>query len=233
MVILEAVNFDIQYTVSVKPTLTKFARLVQEEEDRNIFSFDRVHAREVIGALRKADSGLKGVLELPKLMLIGLVSEYDVFLHQLIRTGLTVQEDAVGSINRTLSLKEILTFSDIKDATNHLIEKEIDSILHEDHHEQLLAISKLFNIKIDTDDSCVRDFLEICERRNLFTHNAGVANHRYLTKCSQFRIPRDKIKMGDELSVNRDYFQKAITTTQELSIKLVQFVWRKLLPKEK
>ena len=30
---------------------------------------------------------------------------------------------------------------------------------------------------------CVLDFLEICERRNLFTQNAGIVNQRYLSKC--------------------------------------------------
>lgn len=231
MILLQYVNMDIQFDFSVGPILKKHGALIQESKDRKIYSFDRQHAREVISSLRKADSGVQGVAQLPRLVLIGLVGEYDVFLHDLIRAGLSAQKNAAASINRNLTLQELLTFSNIDEATNYLIEREIDSILHDDHHDQLLAISKLFNIKIDTGDKCVKDFLEICERRNLFTHNAGIVNSRYLGKCSQFKI-ESKCKLGDSLKVDHKYFQNAIITTQELGIKLIQFVWRKLVPAE-
>jgi hypothetical protein len=121
----------------------------------------------------------------------------------------------------------------LDEAKDFIIEREIDSILHDDHHAQLTSINKLFNIKINTDDSSVKHFLEICERRNLFTHNAGVANARYLAKCEQFGIECNSVKIGDKLTVSRRYFLSAVTTVQELTIKLTQFLWRKLLPRER
>ncbi|MFH0300296.1 hypothetical protein AAFX91_24305 [Bradyrhizobium sp. 31Argb] len=139
----------------------------------------------------------------------------------------------MGAIDRNLSLHELVNFGSIDDAANFLIEKEIDSILHDDHRDQLVAINKLFNIKIAMEDPCVKNFLEICERRNLFTHNAGIVNERYLNKCSQFKIDTSTTKVGDELRVDQKYFQHAIATTLELSIKLLQFVWRKLAPGER
>lgn len=233
LAMLHVANVELQFRFAIQPVLKKFATLAHKGSDRRIYSFDQMHARELISAIRRASSGVKGVTQLPKLVLIGLISEYDVFLHDLIRIGLTVKSDVVTTIDRSLDLQELLNFSSIKEATDFLIEKEIDSILHDDHKEQLLAVGKLFNIKIATDDPSVKQFLEICERRNLFTHNAGIVNERYMNKCTQFKIDTTRVKLGDELRVDRKYFQQAIESTQELSVKLTQFVWRKLLPNQR
>lgn len=169
MIMLHETNAELQFAFSVRPILKRSAKMIHEDNERRVFEFDRVDARQIIAAIRKAGSGVTGVRELPKLVLIGLISEYDVFLHDLIRAGLTVKSEVPGAIDRSISLNELIGFDSIKEAADSLVEKEIDSILHEDHREQLLAINKLFNIKITMDDLCVTNFLEICERRNLFT----------------------------------------------------------------
>lgn len=233
MVLLHTADMNIQYSFSIQPTLKKFAIEAYTDSQRRVFSFDREHARDILGALRKAKSGITGINQLPRLLLIGLVSEYDVYLHDIIRIGLTTQQSAAAAINRSLTLQELMSFGSIEEAKDFVIEREIDSILHDDHHAQLVAINKLFNINIDTDDRCVKDFLEICERRNLFTHNAGIANSRYLTKCAQFGVDCKSVKVGDKLPVSRAYFQNSIMTIQELTIKLTQYLWRKLSPQER
>ena len=163
MIMLHETNAELQFAFSVRPILKRSAKMIHEDNERRVFEFDRVDARQIIAAIRKAGSGVAGVRELPKLVLIGLISEYDVFLHDLIRAGLTVKREVPGSIDRSISLNELIGFDSIKEAADSLVEKEIDSILHEDHREQLLAINKLFNIKITMDDLCVTNFLDICE----------------------------------------------------------------------
>lgn len=233
MVLLHTADMNIQFGFSIQPTLKKYAVETYTDPQRRVFSFDREHARDILGALRKARSGIKGINQLLRLLLIGLVSEYDVFLHDIIRIGLTAQQSAAAAINKGLTLQELMDFASIEEAKEFVIEREIDSILHDDHHAQLLAINKLFNISIDTNNPCVKDFLEICERRNLFTHNAGIANSRYLAKCEQFGVDCKSVKVGDKLLVSRAYFQNSIMTIQELTIKLTQYLWRKLSPKER
>jgi hypothetical protein len=231
MAMLGVTAVDIQFAFAVGPTLKKHATLVEDGGDRMIYSFDRASARDVIVSIREAASGVSGIGQLPRLLLIGLVSEYDVFLRKLIKVGLATQVGLLSRVDRSLTLKELAEFSTIEEASEYLVEKEIDAILYKDHHEQLTSIGKLFNASIDTKQECVKNFLEICERRNLFTHNAGFVNARYLNKCREYEIKTDA-KVGRELSVNSEYFRQAMISIQELSIRLTQFLWRKLIPSE-
>jgi len=59
----------------------------------------------------------------------------------------------------------------------------------------------------------------------------AIVNARYINKCLAFGFDIKKTKLGDVLDVNREYFRDA--TIHELSIKLTQFLWRKLLPAER
>jgi hypothetical protein len=233
MGVLDRSKVEFQFAFKIEPTLAKYATQVFEDQTKKVFEFDRVHTREIAQSLRQATEGIAGMRQLPRLLLIGLISEYDVFLHRLIRVGLASQEGIVSRIDRSLSLKELKQFATIEDASEFLIEREIDSILHDDHFDQLSAVGGLFNIKIEMKDRCVKEFLEICERRNLFTHNAGVVNARYLKKCKEYGVGNDNLKAGDVLGVSSKYYRPAISTTHELCIKLLQFIWRKLVPTER
>src|SRR5262249_1174204 len=57
MSMLHKVNTELQFGFSIAPALSRYAKLVHEDSDRRVFSFDRVDAREIIGAIRKAASG--------------------------------------------------------------------------------------------------------------------------------------------------------------------------------
>lgn len=58
---------------------------------------------------------------------------------------------------------------------------------------------------------CVLDFLEICERRNLFTQNAGIVNQTYLSKRQGFGVDISGIKLGTALLVSREYYKEAVS----------------------
>lgn len=233
MGILTQAGIDMQFMIFVRSKLQKFGNIVSESKDRSIYSFHKTREREVFDQIVGLNSTANGIAQLPKLLIIGIVSEYDVFLRKLIRTAIFYQKHAALQIDRSLSLKDLAAFSTIDEARDYLIDREVDAILHDDHLEQLLAVNKLFNVKIDVTDDCILRFLEICERRNLFTHNAGVVNERYLSKCKQFGVNTKDAKLGDRLGVTSVYFRNAVSTIHELSIKTTQFLWRKLVPKER
>lgn len=143
MSMLDVTRMDLHFFFSVKPLLEKYAEKSFEDQHRTIYSFDRSHLRDIISSLRNAQLGASGIRQLPRLLLIGLVSEYDVFLHKLIRAGIASQEGLVARIDRSLSLKELAGFSTIREASEFLIEREIDAILYEDHLDQIRALNKL------------------------------------------------------------------------------------------
>ncbi|WP_398473272.1 hypothetical protein, partial [Tardiphaga sp.] len=232
MGLLDGAAMDLQFSFSIRPVLMKHATLSHEDPERSVYSFNPAHFPEIMQAIGEGADGIQGINQLPGLLLIGLVSEYDNFLRKLIRVGLSTQPALLSKIDRAMSLKEISQFSSISDASEYLLEKEIDEIMYQDHFEQLVSIGKLFNANVDTKQDCVKAFMEICERRNLFTHNAGCVNARYLHKCKEHGV-EVKCKIGDILKVDSEYFVGAVSVVQELSIKLSQFLWRKLVPADR
>jgi hypothetical protein len=76
------------------------------------------------------------------------------------------------------------------------------------------------------------NFVEICERRNLFTHTNGVVSRQYLQVCSEHNVRLEDIAAGDQLKISPKYLREAVDIVSELGWKLTQVVWRKLKPAE-
>jgi hypothetical protein len=119
----------------------------------------------------------------------------------------------------------------LRDALDGLVDREIETVTRGDRLEQLNFISKKFNLDIDLKDQAVKDLVELTERRNLLTHNAGKVNEQYLGNCRDAGITVD-CKLGDRLSVDRAYYKAAVVTATEVLVKTCVFTWRKLVPEE-
>ncbi|MCG7859183.1 hypothetical protein MD537_19565, partial [Flavihumibacter sediminis] len=73
-------------------------------------------------------------------------------------------------------------------------------------------------------------FVEITERRNLFVHCDGVVSSQYLSNCRGAKVKFEKqIQVGEKLDVSPEYFDLAYKSLYEISVKLTQVIWRKLL----
>lgn len=230
--VLSVLRIEMQLAAKIKPQLEKCAQKISDDSERAVYEFDRIYLPTFAKLLKQTHDASRAVSHFPRLMLIGLVSEYDVFLQKLIRTALSVEKGPIQSIERALTPKELESFGTIQEAIDHLVEREIESILFDDHLDQLKKINRLLNIKIDLNDPCVKKFLEICERRNLYTHSAGIINTRYLKKCSQLGLAVPDKKIGERIGVDRTYYKEAVQTMNEVCLKLCQFIWRKTISAE-
>ena len=230
--LMTAISAPLQFKFTLEPALNKYGSLTFTDAHRDIYKLHHSHSRAVASELRNTASGIEAAYQFPKLLLIALISDYDVFIQKLIKTAFMAQPQLQSGVQRNITLPELSRFSTIEEALDYLIERDIDGILYEDHSAQLKALNKLFNIKVDTDSQTVTTFLELCERRNLYTHNAGRVNSRYLSKCVQFGCDVSKLSTGQHLDVTEDYLNEAVLTSHELKIKLCQYVWRKIIPEE-
>jgi hypothetical protein len=109
-------------------------------------------------------------------MIIGLVSAYDAFLANLLRAIITRHSDIVLTSDKTIRFSELASYSSIDDARTALIDREIESVLRLSHHEQFDWMEKIFHIKLRVKLPVWPRFVELCERRNLLTHTAGVVS---------------------------------------------------------
>jgi hypothetical protein len=113
----------------LKPALLKHGSLALSHSDRDIYEVHQSHARTVAGALRNTASGIEAAAEFPKLLLIALISDYDVFLQKLIKAAFLAQPQLQSNVQKNITLADLSRFSTVAEASDYLIDREIDGIL--------------------------------------------------------------------------------------------------------
>jgi hypothetical protein len=171
---------------------------------------------------------------IPTSFLVALVSQYDAYLGRLIRAIYNSKSELLSSSDRQMSFSELSRFSTIDDAKEHIIEKEIESVLRKNHAEQIKWFENKLDIKLTKGLDIWPNFIEITERRNLFVHADGVISHQYIKMCKNHGYKlEDDIEKCVRLNVSLDYFRYACDCVFEMGAKLGHVIWRKLLKEER
>jgi hypothetical protein len=119
---------------------------------------------------------------IPQVMIIGLVSVYDHFLSELLATLFRLKKEIIFGSERQISFSDLIKYQSIDDAREAIINKEVDSIVRESHHEQFRILETRLGLKLTVGLTIWPQFIELCERRNLFTHTGGVVRRRF-SRC--------------------------------------------------
>jgi hypothetical protein len=171
---------------------------------------------------------------LPPTLLTTMVSQYDSFLSRLIATIFYLKPEMVSGSERKLTFSELMEFGTIENARSYIIEKEIEGVMRENHSKQFDWLEGKVGLKLRSDLPAWPLFIEITERRNLFTHTDGIVSTQYREVCRRHNVDIDEgAEVGQKLSVNQKYLQSAYRTLVEIGVKLVHVVWRKLDPKNR
>jgi hypothetical protein len=167
---------------------------------------------------------------LPRSQIIALVSEFDFFLAGLIRLFFLAHPEALNASEKTLTLAKLMEFGSIGAARDHIIDKEIESVLRDSHTDQFKWLENKLNIQLRKDLPAWIPFIELTERRNLFVHANGVVSTQYLDVCKREGVDTKDLKAGDTLTVTPAYFRSAYYVIFEIGVKLGQVLWRKVVP---
>jgi hypothetical protein len=168
---------------------------------------------------------------LPISIFISLVSQYDAYLNNLIKTIFNIKPEILNSTEKNIQYTDLLSFKNITEATDYVIEKEIESVLRENHLKQIKWLENKLSLKLREGIPSLVNFIELTERRNLFVHCNGVISRQYLEVCRENKVPNtDKLKLGDKLDVKQIYLTKSFYTLFEIGVKLGHVLWRKLQP---
>ncbi len=170
---------------------------------------------------------------IPASSLISLVSQFDAFIYKTIQIILHLKPEILNSSEKSLNFSSLAKLKSIKEAKNYMIEKEIESVLRNNHKEHFVWLEKKLDIQTLRSFSSWKDFIEITERRNLFAHCGGKISSQYITNCKEHGIIIDKkYKIGDKLEISADYLKSSYECLFEVGTKLTHVIWRKLKPKE-
>jgi hypothetical protein len=162
--------------------------------------------------------------------LTSLVSHYDAFLGSLIRALFFLRSELLNSSDRSLSFRELTSFTSIEAARQFIVEKEVETLLRNSHSEQFKWMENKFGVTLTKNLPSWPVFIEVMERRNLFVHCNGIVSTQYLAVCSEHGVDCSGITVGHELHVEQLYFRKAYATILEIGVKLAHVLWRSMKP---
>ncbi|MBK7381119.1 MAG: hypothetical protein IPJ03_19380 [Ignavibacteriales bacterium] len=201
------------------------------KDKKKSFQIDIENYREfvkLIESKQKAELAEKTILQSS---ITSLVSIYDSFLGQLIKVMLENKSEILNSTDKNIPFNKILEFNTINDAKDFIIEKEVESVLRTSHSDQIKWLENKLGIPLKKELDIWPSFIELTERRNLYTHSNGVVSSQYLSVCSSNLVTFEKkFKVGDELKATIDYFNNAYKILLEMGVKLNQVIWHKLHP---
>ncbi|EEZ81779.1 TPA: hypothetical protein N2935_004513 [Vibrio parahaemolyticus] len=170
---------------------------------------------------------------IPKSFLVSYVSEFDSFLGNLLKVIYRRKPELLNGSERQLTFSELQDFKSIEDAREHILEKEVETLLRKSHAEHFNVLEKKFEMPLKKGLDIWSSYIELTERRNLFVHCDGVVSSQYLSVCQQHSVDTKGLSTGQKLTVDSDYLKSAYSIIYELAVKLTHVLWRKQFPEDR
>jgi hypothetical protein len=211
-----------------KTTIQDSTEPSDEEEDYISLKIeDYIQYEELQKNLNIASVAFKVI---PRSLFVSLISQFDAYLGLMIKKIYELFPERLNDCEKNLTFSQLLEFNSIEDAKEYIIEKEVESVLRESHTYHFEWLEKKLATTLRKDLPVWPTFIEITERRNLYVHNDGHVSNQYLAVCKKNKVALPtELKTGDMLHVNPEYFTKAYECIFEISVKLNQVIWRKLI----
>jgi hypothetical protein len=170
---------------------------------------------------------------LEKSLFINLFADFDKYVGDLVSMLYHKQLGLYKNINGEIKLSDVLEYESMDKLREAMLDKEIETLRRGSYTEQFKSLASKFGIKTLTEFDEWSKFIEMSQRRNLFTHCDGIVSKQYLESCetAKFRF-KEKPVIGDQLEIGDEYFFKSCQLITEVAVMLGQTLWRKTIPKE-
>ena len=139
----------------------------------------------------------------------------------------------LNASDKSFTYTDLIRFSDIDSAREFIIEKEIETVIRKSHSDQFSWLKERLKTPFNENLESWPLFIELTERRNLFVHTDGKISSQYIHVCNRYNCElSDKLSVGDELGVSKEYFDNSYQCVLEIGVKLAHVIWRRLCPNE-
>jgi len=157
--------------------------------------------------------------------IISAVSVFEVLLSDLARVRYKKHPASLTDSDRTLPLKEFLLCQSFQDAIDLAITERIGKITGIGQWREFFLRECKVDIADLTPNQDWNTWVEVLHRRNLFVHNDGVVDAKYLGNLGpDSTLP----PLGEELGVTPDYFVQSLDGMLTVGMKLVERCWAHL-----
>lgn len=162
-----------------------------------------------------------------------MFAEYDVFIGSLLTVIYKRNSELLKGISREITLSDLVGFESIDAVTDALLEKEIETFRRDSYVEQFKRLETQFDIRLRKFQAWPQ-FVELGQRRNLFTHNDGRVSEQYKVVClREGCIDIKDLQVGERLEIDWEYFREASMTLTKVGTMLSHTLWMKVFPKER
>lgn len=183
----------------------------EESETVKVYSMREADRMIVVQKLAEANR-VRNVTHIYRdSLLLAVIAEYENLIRKLtLRLYKSDPQRFVGN-DATLSARDIFEIDSLELLQEKMIHDKLDGIMRDSHVAQLEKLGKSIGKSFVSDTRLVSEFQEICERRNLITHNGGIVNSRYLRNCRElFKDDHEVPVLGQRLRVGDHYLKRAI-----------------------
>ena len=165
-------------------------------------------------------------------LFLSLFTFFEAFVGDLLCCLYMLKPDLFEALNRQLPFHEVLKCNDMESLRKMVLSKEIDAFRRQSYLEQFEDLEKRFKLRLRSFENWP-EFVECSQRRNILAHCDGIVTDQYLQICSTVKYRFEQpVKLGDKLLADNIYIQKKIDLLREVSIKLAQTLWRKVIPND-
>lgn len=153
-----------------------------------------------------------------KSSLMNLVIYLESMISEIFRIHFNEYPDSIVN-KKSLTFEEIKAIGSIEEASNYIVEKEIENKMYGTLNDWCEFMKKHMKLDIYYLDHMKDEITEIIARRNIFVHNQGIVNQMYLSKVADKY--KSNVSLNTELKVDREYIDRAIEVIEEFGILLI------------
>ena len=183
-----------------------------------------------VDAMQKRHPEQGGILR--RGAVVSLMTHFEALVADLIHAFYKTHPAALPADERSLTLAELRALGSLDEAQAYLVSQEVDSVLRETLDRQFDYFIKRPKVDLTLLNPYRAEVLETDQRRNLYVHNRGVVNRRYLERVDKELLKKGGAEEGNVLESYDDYVVPAIDRALLAGVALGQLCWRKWRPDE-
>ncbi|WP_170600949.1 hypothetical protein [Ruegeria arenilitoris] len=214
---------------------TRKESISKEGDDRNYtaYSLGRQHLDFAYRQVVKRRQFESAEEALSKAQLLAVVSEYEAFMADLLRIAIKLTPESFISSSQTVNATAIIRGENLEQIRTSIIEDHISDLQRGSHVDVIKAIFKQLKLN-PPDEKSLKEFGEICLRRNTLTHANGVANKIYRSDMRKLGFREEEIPSeGERLAIDDGYMRRSIARVFQMGYFTGQLVWQHLQKHER
>ena len=186
-------------------------------------------------ALGRSRPSIRAARIMARSSLLALVSEYENFMSEMLRTLVRLKPNTLISDDETVTVRSLEQFASYDEFMEDLVDSKVTDLIQANSHFKLIRwIEEKFGVNLTSDKQMIGEFVEVFQRRHLLAHAGGVVNRKYLKVCTEHGCTEKTLPSLDErINVDRRYLRRATARVFMMGYFTLHILWQKVLPKQR